>query len=285
MQLTVTYDGPEVAAGRMDARDLASAMLSTARLFEHTAQLMYGTTATLKIDVKADFQRGSFSYDIITQVVKIGETLFGNLSVSDIIETSALLILAVKLSRGRRPKEIVREPEPQIVFHEGDVITVNEHVVNLYFNTTIRRDLEGAVEPLRRPGIDEFRLVRPEAEPTVVLKSEVEYFEAPVADEDILQDAVQTEIVQVVAPHFREGDKWEFALAGEGRFFAAILDATFLRKVARQEVSFGSGDALRVRMRVRVTRKPKGDYSRLREIVEVLDLIKPDTLPSFFDQP
>jgi hypothetical protein len=67
LEITVSYDGPELAGGRMDMRYLAPAMLATAKLFEHTAQEMYGSAAALKIDVQADFQRGSFTYHVLTQ--------------------------------------------------------------------------------------------------------------------------------------------------------------------------------------------------------------------------
>lgn len=57
VRLTIRYMGPEVEAGRMDARALAPAMYSAAMLIEHSAALVHGPTTTLKIDVAADFRR------------------------------------------------------------------------------------------------------------------------------------------------------------------------------------------------------------------------------------
>lgn len=284
VQVTVKYEGPGVANGQMDARDLAPAMLATAHLFEHSAALMYGSTTTLKIDVQADFRGGSFSYDIITRAVQIGQTLLSNMSVSDVIATGTLLFLAVRRARGRVPKEIVKDgPAPSITFHDGETISVSVHVAQLFLNPTIRADIEEVVEPLKREGIDEFHLKSPTVD-SVVSSDEVDYFAAPVGDNEVLQDVVITEVVQVLSPHFKEGNKWQFSLAGEGMFWARILDKKFLQDVRQHVVVFGAGDAMRVEMRVRVTRKPTGDFDRLREIVKVLDLIQNEKPPSLFDE-
>src|ERR1700722_10635472 len=143
----------------MDARDLAPAMLATARLFEHSAALMYGSTTAIKIEVNADFRRGSFSYDIVARAVALAQTLYEHISVSDIILTGTTLIAALKYARGRQPKEILRDGSTaNIVFHDGDNITVNVQTANLFLNPSIREDLEGVVEPLKKEGIDTFIL-------------------------------------------------------------------------------------------------------------------------------
>lgn len=284
MQVTVKYDGPAVAEGRMDARDLAPAMLATARLFEHSAALLYGSDTALKIEVQADFRGGSFSYDILTHVVELGRTIASNLSVSDVIATGTLLFVAVREARGRKTKEIVRrDNSASIVFHDGDNITVNLHVAQLFLNPTIREDIEGAVQPLKNEGVTEFRLTAP-TEEAVVPRDAIDYFNAPAGEDQLLQDDVVTDVIEVLSPHFKEGNKWQFSLAGEGPFWARILDKKFVDRVRRHLVVFGTGDALRVKMRVRISRKPNGDFERLREIIEVVDEIKYVPPPSLFDE-
>jgi hypothetical protein len=268
VQITVKYDGPAIASGRMDARDLAPAMLATAKLLEHSAVLMYGSSATLKIDVQADFKGGSFAYEIITRLLDAGHLLYSNMSVSDVVITGSLLIRTLKMARGRAPKEIVTAPEPQIVFHDGDVITVNVHVAKLFLNPTVRADVEGAVEPLKRVGIDSFVLTTPD-DVVGIVKDEVDYFSAPITDAKLLQDRTEPEIVEILSPHFKEGNKWQFALAGEGAFWARVLDEEFLEKVRSREIGIFSGDLYRVQMRVLVTRLPSGKPERVREIIRV----------------
>jgi len=174
VRLTVSYDGPELQSGRMDARDLAPAMLATALLVEHSAQQIYGATAGLKIDIQADFRRGSLTYPIIVQgAVGFAATLLTNLSVSDVILSVQSLFDLIKFSRGRSPSEIIRADNGStIVFHDGDSTTVNINTLNLYSSPTIRKDIEGVVAPLTKPGIDELRITSPTSS-SLVEKDEV----------------------------------------------------------------------------------------------------------------
>lgn len=302
VQFTVRYDGPEVADGRMDVRLLAPAMMSMAKLVEHSATLTYGSRAAVKIEVNADFRRGSFSYEVVAGITNMANTLLSNMSVSDLIASIGLagyvakkahtsLVELIRRSRGRTPTEVVKEgDEARIVFNEGDTITVNVHVANLYMNQTIRDDVEGVIAPVRAKGIDRVVLgeTPPESElpseRVVIEKGEAEYFDAPVPGDAVLYDKPTEEIVVVASPNFTPGLKWQFTLAGGGRFFARILDAAFLAQVARHEVTFGAGDALRVRLRQRVTRKVTGQFDRFYEIEEVLDYIEaPKDQISMFD--
>lgn len=276
VKVVVVYGGPAVNAGRMDARELAPAMLATAHLFEHTASLLYGSASGVKIEVNADFQRGSFAYELVARALEVTSTLMGNLSISDVVAVGALAIGTVRWLRGRTPARIDRGPEQAtIIMHEGDSITVNIQVAQVIMNTTIRADLEGIVEPLKRPGIDDFRLESGVAPTQTVVRDEVDYFRAPTVADELLLDEEVTDVVQVVAPYFAPGHKWEFALAGGERFWARIADGKFLKAVARHEVSFGAGDALKVRMKFRVTRTADGAFDRAREIIEVLEIIPP----------
>jgi hypothetical protein len=285
VRLVISYDGPSVAGGQMDVRDLAPAMLATAKLFEHTAQQMYGTTTRLKIDVQAAFRQGSFSYEVLTQAIDVGKSLLDHISVSDVIITGDMLFRLIRAARGRVPARIDRTSDAAaITFHDGSVINVNAQTVNLYVNSAIRRDAEGVVEPLKKTGIDEFRIVSPITAPLSLSKADVEFFDAPIQEPDVLHDAVSVQVVEVLAPDFKHGNKWKFSLAGAGVIWADILDKMFWGKVANHTETFGAGDALRVDLHTVVTRKPSGGLERLDEIVHVIEKIKPPDEMNFFPE-
>jgi hypothetical protein len=290
----VTYDGPAVDAGRMDARDLAPAMYSVALLVEHAAGLTFGSTTGLKIDVGADFRRGSFTFEIITrpesvEKVKAIGTLLASTGLSVAGLKFLLEVLGVKLGadggvlgllrwlRGRKVVETkpVDNDRVQIIVQDGGSITVNTTVYHLSRNPTVRRDIEGIVKPLERPGIEAMTAGEPDRPAQTVRKDEVEYFRAPVPTGELLQDTVRDELLEVVGPSFKEGNKWQFARPGDSSFHAAILDKSFLQRVRRQDELFGAGDVLKVRMRDVVTRAADGKLSAQREIVEVLDHQRP----------
>lgn len=274
MRLTVSYDGPELASGRMDLRYLAPAMLSTAKLLEHTAQELYGTTATLKIDVQADFRRGSFSYEIVTQAASLGRTLLDHITISDVIVSADAVLRLIKAARGQTPASVERsDSAAKITFNDGNNITINVQTLNLYQNRTVRADAEGIVEPLTKSGITGFKMTTPVSEPLEVTSDEVSYFAAPIQESDLLSDTVTTMVVEILAPDFKRGNKWKFSLAGAGVIWADILDEQFGREVAEHRQTFGAGDAFRVEMHTIVTRSPQGSLQRKDEIVRVLEKI------------
>jgi hypothetical protein len=286
VKFTVTYDGPEVARGRMDARDLAPAMLSMAKLVDHAASITYGTTAAIRVEVDADFRRGSFSYEIIAKAIELGNTLLQNLSISDLLAIVGLtgggLIALVKGARGRRPVAVERRGEnTTLVFRDGENITVNVNIAQLFLNRTVREDLDGVIAPLRKPGITEFRAGVDDTTAVTVGRDEIEYFEPPPSDDEKVWENETTELVEVLSVSFKASNKWRVALAGDTPFPALILDETFLERVRRHEVTFGNGDALKVRLYTRVVRSPTGEFKRYREIREVLDHLTPP--PGQFD--
>lgn len=274
VKFTVKYNGPALASRRMDARDLAPAMLSTAKLVEHTAAMLYGSDQDLKIDVNAEFEGGSFMYEMVAGFVMVGGVLFSNLSISDVLTTATTILDAIKQGRGKKPQAFQPGPQPnQTTIHYTDNSTHNVNlnvtlVERAYQNPTLRRDIEGAVEPLKKPGIEEFELTTP-FQRVEVTRDEVGYLDAPKLEELELQDKVVEEIIEVVAPDFREGNKWQVGLAGEGVVWTAIEDKNFIRQVMNHEVTFGRGDFFRVSMRVRVVRRPTGKLDRERTIVQV----------------
>jgi hypothetical protein len=292
VQFQVAYGGPAVDAGRMDARALGPALYSIAQLIEDATATLYGPTAAVKIDVKADFHHGSFAFDlvaapaIIDQVRGLVEQLDFT-KIKTVLEVVGLVAggtgttgySVIRFVRWLRNREVTRSvPTPsgrEITVTGGSQIIVAENVWQLSQNVTVREDLYGVIKPLERTGIDELRSGFDAPTEPIVRRSDVEYFAVPEVGEEVLQDRVSTELVEVVAVSFREGNKWQLSRVGDAPFHAAILDEEFLRRVRRHELVFGSGDALRVRLRDRITRTADRKLHALREVVEVLEHMRP----------
>lgn len=292
MRFTIAYDGPALARHRMPLLDLAPAMLSTARLVEDGVRLLYGPTAAVRIEVEADFKGGSFEFDILTgPVLTAAREIAFQLTREDVklaLEVLGLtgggtysVFALIKWLRNRRVKSVERAgDQARIVVHDGDNITVNINVANLAVNRTIREDAAGVIAPLLSPGITEFRAVSPGREPTVIRDDDVGSFEPPTLIQRELQDKVTEEVIEVVSPTFRDGNKWKFA-QGDQSFHAAVLDQKFLAQVNRHEYTFGKGDALRVELRTRVTQSIDG-LTAVREVVRVVEYIPPPSQGDIF---
>lgn len=278
MQLTITYDGESVQNNRMAIADLAPAMLSLARLIETTTERLTGEANAVRVEVRADFKRGSFSFDIITSVLdSIKQKLFDNLSISDILQTLGFfgtagvgLLTAVRRLRGRRIVSVESNgPKRLLRLDDGATEVVEQEVQSLLMDPEVRAYVEGFTAPLRKPGYDLFVARVDRGLPVKVARDEAVFFTAPPPASVQIQDTTRQELVRVLSPDFQAGHKWQVSLAGERPFFAAIADVDFLHRVGAHAVKFGPDDILRADVQVQVHRKEDGDYVRERTIVKV----------------
>jgi hypothetical protein len=279
-RLNVSYDGPEVATGRMDLRLLANAMASVAQLVDDAARISYGTDAGIRIEVSGDFRRGSFSYQIVATALAELQAH----QVKEILEylglitgfTGLTVVGVLKWLRGRKPDKVQKEGNQARISAGRQSQIVNLQVAQLVVNQSIRADFEGMTQPLERPGITVMRTSGEAAEPPMeITRDEREAFLAPPPIAEQLDAGESRPILQLVSPNFRIGNKWQFAYPGEAPFFAPILDKDFLIKLQRREVSFSFGDLIRVRLRTVVNRTDAGTLSTVREILEILDKLEP----------
>ena len=296
VRFEVTYDGPDVAAGTMDAYALGAAMQSLAEYIDASASLTYGAGASVTHEIEANFEAGSFSFLVLAatpEQVQAGFQLLHYVTSKEFFEILGLtggggVIGLIAFLRGRKPKELAASPGNQqvtVTTQDGQTTVVNAQVVNLYNNTIVRERVEGVVAPLLREGITEFRSREVGSETQLlVTQPEVGYFEPPAPEGETLQDKVSSEIIQVVSLNFDQGRKWRFRMA-DGSTFSSSLDEDFGLRVLRHEVTFGAGDALEADLHSVVTRDAAGPTRVQREIQKVTRHIpaKRLQLPFAFD--
>ena len=63
-KLSITYEGEALQEGIMDFRELSSSLISLGELFEESNRVVNGDDSSVKIQVHADFRRGSFGIDV-----------------------------------------------------------------------------------------------------------------------------------------------------------------------------------------------------------------------------
>lgn len=290
VQLVVQYGGPAVDVGRMDARRLAPAMYSTAMLIEHSAAVIHGPTAAVKIDVNADFRHGSFSYELLTSplvqdMVMPGAAALVTLSAEDIrnlIKNIGAAIETIGWMRKRPVEEVTTQDESvSVTVTGGENITVHQNVFNLVKNGLVREDVAGLVEPLAEEGIDSAKLGSAEMEEVVILEGERDYFAQPPGEMELLFDETSTALLQIMGVMFKETQKWRFARTDGSSLNALILDADFWTELKRGE-QFGYGDMLSVNLRTHVERETgTGKLYTTYEVVKVLRHIPPLQLDIF----
>ncbi len=279
-RLSVSYDGPALATGRMDAKVLAGAMASVAQLVDDSARLIHGADTNVRIEVSGDFRRGSFTYQIIATAlsdltaVQVKEILvwLGLIATT----SGGSLISVLRWLRGRRVRKVSREGNQATITAGNDSTIVQLQVAQLVMNYPIRTALEGMTQPLAEAGITTLRTGEDIQAPDLEIQSpDREWFLAPAVETETLHSAETVAVLQIVSPVFKIGNKWQFSYPGEPMFYALILDRQFLDQAKKREVSLRWGDLVRVRLRTSVARTQAGTLSTTREILEVIEIVPP----------
>jgi hypothetical protein len=297
----IAYDGPDLATGEMDVRDLAPALLSIGQLCQQANKLLNGDRAEMSVRVQADFRQGSFEVvlDVIQSLpAQIKDALLPKgMTVQDatailqylglygsagIVASKSVLAL-IRWLRGLKPKAAERIAPDQIRVenHYGEQTIVNNGTMILLNDQTVRTEMMRVVRPVERKGIDTFEVLEPESRQVVetVTKADALSFRSMTAaelqpEQVPIHEGEADGVFQIVSPVFREDNKWKLS-NGQADFWAEIRDDEFLTRVHRHEQLFGEGDLLRCRYHTATFRegaKLRSDISILR----VIEVVPPD---------
>lgn len=291
----IAYDGPDIANGEMDVRELAPALMAFADLVEH-ANRVIGGEHEIKVMLNQDsLQKGSFD---ITFLLNIGFLEQAKLLVEGSKENGleALMTLLgwgvvgmtvkdgifslIKKIRGRNITDIqdMDDKRVAIILEDDERIYAGQNTLKVFLDSDCRVQIERIVRPLKQHGIDTFELRNPdnrgERTPIEAITAiDVGYFKAPPTatfEDKEEEKTLEMEItVTLVTINFTDG-KWKVS-DGEHAFWVSIRDDTFNTKVKLHEVSFGNGDMLRIRYYIQQGIKNNKLYSEyvVTKVLEV----------------
>lgn len=296
VEFVTAFMGEEVDAGRMEAKKFAPSLFAMASLVEHAAEVVYVGAPPVRVDINANFRRGSFEFDLqaITAVVgqhaaqvltkEMIERLLKLIGLRPSKEPSALEIIQAHGDHAISVRDgVVDEHVTLSIQGDNNHITIIKNVpvdvARIVQNREVRSDFADVVEPLKSPGIDAMR-IGPEKRPYHLIKKEdVPKFLPPPSPREELADSTSETAVEVLSPSFVDGNKWRVAQNGQ-QFWLAISDAEFLHRIDNGE-RFGKGDYLIVDMRVRAYRTDEGLMAD-REAVRVIKHIPREKQANLF---
>ena len=189
--LDMVYDGPALADGSMNVRDLAPAMMAVGSFFEAANRLSNGARASVSVNVRAT-SAGSFhvAFEVVQNIESVGVL---EADIGDILATAnalkGLLIGGggvaagifglVKWLRGRRPK-VAKINESLYRFTVDDeTYEVPIELLRLYQDAAVRRNIQDMVKPIKEHGIDRFMLRDSGRTVQEVTKDDVDAFDVP----------------------------------------------------------------------------------------------------------
>ena len=287
----VAYDGPLLADGTMDVRDLAPALLALGDLLTHANRVLNDDKATIAVKIQADFARGSFGIGIALYQSVSAQLLA--LIQSDSVKSAKEIAEYVGLLSGGatglfRLVKWLRSESPTTsatmlsngnveISVKGDNNTTIVHIVpepvyRLASDKACREALQRVVHPLKTPGITVFQVRAGERVVEEVTTDDLPAFEVPDPTVQTLpEQPAHLLTVEIIKPSFEKDLTWTFS-DGQTRFDATMSDPNYLQRVQAGE-EFRIGDYLTVRMVAKQSMTVGGLRTR-REVIEVVSVQK-----------
>lgn len=260
-EFQVIYDGSGLTNHEIDVKDLAPALLAIGDLLEEANRITYGDSVKVQVNVKGSFKTGSFHIDFsliqsladqlsVFCTSKEGITTFAVLGFLGLNVSNGMgLLPLIKWIKNRSIKKITKIGEGKTTIDvDGDSVTVEDKVIEMYQSVKIRKSLEVIVsKPLAKDGVDSFAMKHDDSI-VDVNKSEKDYFNLPIIEDEPIEDKEIEMNLQAVNISFLEDNKWRFT-DGTATFYAEVKDTDFLQRIQENKEAFSKDDILKVVMR------------------------------------
>jgi hypothetical protein len=261
----VYYDGPALAEGVMDVRDLAPALLALGNAFEECNRIVNGERATLTVNIRSGFEKGSFGVhvDVCQTLAAQVAGLFTKENLSTAADIAGVLgflgvpgglglFALLKRAKGKLPKRVTRleDGNVSLELEEGRELKVGPFVYESYRSLKIRESLGKFLKPLCTDGIEVVKTAVEGKEPEEIAgRDDIPSFSVPEIPDEPLGSSESVKMLSIHSVTFKEDNKWRLS-DGASTFWVTIVDEEFRRKVDENLVSFAKGDLLKVQLRV-----------------------------------
>lgn len=265
----ISYDGPALASNEMDVKDLAPALLALGELFEEANRILNGEKVKTSVNIKAT-SPGSLNIDfsLVQDILTQARSLFSSEGATAIVNAKELIGLLflggcsggaglfklIAWLKKRKIKNVTKLEDGRFKMEveDGEITYTNEKEITLFSSLKIRKRIEAVVKPLKKEGVDNIKFIgtNDQVEESEIIKDQVEYFDAPEVDEEIIDEKDVEMNLQIVNISFQRDGKWRFS-DGNATFYADIIDDDFNNKIEQNEKYFAKDDLLRVNAHMR----------------------------------
>lgn len=251
--IEVYFSGRAVNENSMSVRDLAPALIGLADAIDRYREI---NDPLIDLDVRITATKAG-SFDVFLQLVGTMAAVSQTMEPSDIIGLASnvmdvIRILAIRFDQTGTPKpgerEVVGQSDTHVNLRIGSAsLTVDRKAYRASRDGHIINGIGAAAHPSTIEGYDPVRFIHKDSgrietidKDAATAMSELTISEQPI-DPSEETTTLQVNTIQFNSP------KWKFT-KGDETFWCEIQDQAFLNQCARHEISFGSGDLLKVRL-------------------------------------
>lgn len=290
--LEVTFQGPAVSAGAIDARLLADTLAGYSEVFKRANELANGERSEASVLVQTGFKSGSFVADLLfVQHLAVGLapliTAYSFLDANQLAELLGFLVKEVsedsllglyKWLKGGNPEKVEQISDCKVELTIGqNKKQITNNVYNFYGDSAIRQGMERLTEPLRKTDVERIAMKAGGLEQSSIERSDASYFESKEPPLELTAEiptfGERDADLIVTRLSFTERNKWTFIEKG-ATLSARIDDEDFWSKVHQREVAFSEGQRLRVRLAWNVIER-NGKLISDNVIKKVYDVLAP----------
>ena len=294
--LNVVYDGPSLADGSMNVRDLAPVLMAIGGLFDDANRIANGPQASIGVNVRAT---AAGSFEIFLEVAqKVGESGILQGGIGDFISTAADLkelliggggavaggvIWLTKRLRGRIPRiEKINDEIYRIVVSDDESYEVPLRLLRMYQDIDINQNINEIVRPLNRPGIDSIKFRGHDVTIQEITKEDVPSFTLSDYKEKLVDETTRR-VLSIVRLVFKENNKWRLS-DGDTEMSVTITDKNYLKNIDDGVVTFSKLDVLVCELRT-VQWMTRDGLVTEHEVVKIIQHRTTRQLSIFGDSP
>lgn len=283
--MEVYFSGSSVEEHSMSVRDLAPALIGLADAIDRYKEL---SCPFADLDVRITATKAG-SFDVILQILGTAISLGQGGETVDVVNLASGIIDVLKILLARYEQtgtvkpgehEIVEQHETQVRLQIGKAkFSASRKSYRAACDGKIINDLGAATKPASEDGYNPVRFIHEDSGNDATVPGNVSESMADLTLSDQpIEPAVETTTLQIDTIQF-QSRKWKFS-KGDTKFWCEIADDAFLARLNRHEVSFCSGDLLKVSLEteqyVRDGRLETG-HRRITKVIEHIPIERQQT--------
>ena len=284
--MEVYFSGPSVDEHSMSVRDLAPALIGLADAIDRYKELSCPFT---DLDVRITATKAG-SFDVILQILGTAVSLMQGGETVDVVNLASGIIDVLKILLARYEQtgtvkpgehEVVEQHETQIDLRIGKAkLSASRRSYRAACDGKIINDLGAATKPASEDGYDPVRFIHKDSGNNATVPGDVSesMTDLTLSDQPI-EPSAETTTLQIDTIQF-QSRKWKFS-KGDEKFWCEIADDGFLTRLNRHEVSFCSGDLLKVNLEteqyIRDGRLETG-HRKITKVIEHIPIEQQQTL-------